>query len=61
MCFSTTRFSGTQQKSMISCWVMVLIIHCSPALTRVGAGVQRINRKQIRKDYDCEIIYTGDN
>ena len=30
-----SRFSGTQQKSVISCWVMVLIIHCSPVLTKV--------------------------
>ena len=35
LCFSITRFSGTQQKSLISCWVRVLIIHCSPALTKV--------------------------
>ena len=29
-----SRFSGTRQKFLISCWVMVLIIHCSPDLTR---------------------------
>ena len=34
LCLSITRFSCTQQKSSISCWVMVIIIHCSPDLTR---------------------------